>query len=292
MAPQNCYAPLVTSADDTSGVRFGGQVKFAGATPDLRHVVVQSNVPLRAGEAHGGLYEFSGGQIEPVSVFSGGTQATGRLALGGGAVDEMHSAAISRDGSRVIWRVGGSEAGHLYMRELNQEATLQVDEPDSGAPAPKVESIPDFKSASADGSRVFFTDTQRLTANSTAPEEDSSATPRDLYVFEPDKRAGERVTDLTPDLNRGAGSGRAGRRDRPGEEGNDVYFVANGQLAGRRRIESGDCGSVTSPDRRDLQPLRRALLKTAPGAGSPQLDRRAVRAKTTRTGDRRKPREQ
>ena len=238
VAPQNCYAPLVTSADDTSGVRFGGQVKFAGATPDLRHVVVQSNVPLRAGEAHGGLYEFSGGQIEPVSVFSGGTQATGRLALGGGAVDEMHSAAISRDGSRVIWRVGGSEAGHLYMRELNQEATLQVDEPDSGAPAPKVESIPDFKSASADGSRVFFTDTQRLTANSTAPEEDSSATPRDLYVFEPDKPAGERVTDLTPDVNSGEGAGVHGTV-MASEDGSLVYFVANGVLA--EGAQAGDC---------------------------------------------------
>ena len=174
--PQNCYGPLVTSANDTSGVKFGGQLKFAGATPDLRHVVVQSSVPLRAGEVHGGLYELSGGQIAPISVLSGGAQATGRLSLGGGAVDEMHSAAISRDGSRVVWRVGGSEAGHLYMREVGQETTLQIDEPDSGAPPPKVESIPDFKSASADGSKVCFTDTQRLTANSTAPEEGSSAT--------------------------------------------------------------------------------------------------------------------
>ena len=238
LQPQSCYEPLVTAANDTSGVKFGGQLKFAGATPDLRHVVVQSNVPLRAGETHGGLYELSGGQIAPVSVYSGGAQATGHLALGGGAVDEMHSAAISRDGSRVIWRVGGSEAGHLYMREVGQEATLQIDEPDSGAPSPKVESIPDFKSASADGSKVFFTDTQRLTANSTAPEEDSSATPRDLYVFEPDKPAGERVTDLTPDLNSGEGAAVHGTVT-ASEDGSLVYFVANGVLA--EGAQPGDC---------------------------------------------------
>ena len=195
----------------------------------------------------------------------------------------MHSAAISRDGSRVIWRVGGSEAGHLYMRELDQEATLQVDEPDTGAPAPKVESIPDFKSASADGSRVFFTDTQRLTANSTAPEEDSSATPRDLYVFEPDKPAGERVTDLTPDVNSGEGAGVHGTV-MASEDGSLVYFVANGVLA--EGAEAGDCTSV----RRAAQAATSTSPTTTAGSGKPPAGSPGSRAKTTPTGGHRKHR--
>jgi DNA-binding beta-propeller fold protein YncE len=240
-APSSCYEPLITTADVTSGERFSAPETVEGATPGLGHVVINSNVPLVAPEKLGGLYEWSAGTLAPVSILPNGTQAPGgkELKLGGGALQEMHSPAISEDGSRVVWRVGGSNAGHLYMRDMTTGESIQIDEPNSGVPTPVVEPIPDFKTASADGSKVFFSDNQRLTVNSTAPEEPHERTPRsDLYVFEPEKPAGERLTDLTPDLNSGEAAAVRGEI-LASRDGTIVYFVANGVLSGE--AQPGDC---------------------------------------------------
>jgi len=240
--PTSCYEPLVDPADDTGGGRFGGTKEAVkGATPDLSHVVLGSGsgVPLTAEYPRGGLYEWSAGELALISILPKREQANGELTLGGGTLDEMHSTAISENGSRVVFRVGGAGVGHLYMRDTETGETLEIDEPNSDAPTPTLESIPDFKTASADGSKVFFTDDQRLTANSTAPEESpASSSPSDLYVFEANKPAGKRVTDLTPDLIKGEVAAVQGEA-LASENGSTVYFVANGVLA--NGAEPGDC---------------------------------------------------
>jgi len=117
---------------------------------------------------------------------------------GGAATEEMASTAISRDGSRVVWRTNGAGKGHLYLREVTAGKTLQVDEPNAGVKAPEAEPEPIFQTASADGSKVFFTDAQRLTENSTASEESLDERSQDLYVFEAGQEEGHRLQDLTP----------------------------------------------------------------------------------------------
>jgi hypothetical protein len=242
--PASCYEPLVTAVDDTAGGHFASRVAVAGATPDLSHVVLQAGVPLTKGASGTGLYEWAAGKpaaeaLRLVSVLPGGVQSSESVSLGGGTVREMASTAISENGARVVWRTGGNGVGHLYLREVEKEQTVEVDEANSGVPAPKLVSKPVFQTASSDGSKVFFTDAQRLTEDSTAPETPSSAPPQDLYVFEPERPAGERLTDLTSDLNSGEGAAIQGSVLAAGEGGSLVYFVANGVLA--EAAQPGNC---------------------------------------------------
>jgi hypothetical protein len=239
-APASCFEPVVTSANDTAASRFGGALAFKAATPDLTHVVFASSVPLTAGASGAGLYEWSAtdGQLQLLSVPPAGSPPVETASLGGNSPTEMASSAISEDGARVVWRANPSGAGHLYMRETAKGQTVQVDEPNTGAPAAKLASAPDFRTGSADGSKVFFGDPQRLTADSTAPEIHPLNPPADLYVFEPEKPAGERLTDLTPDLNAGEGAGLQGEVA-ASSDGSFVYFVANGVLA--EGAQPGNC---------------------------------------------------
>jgi len=84
---------------------------------------------------------------------------------------------------------------------------------------------PMFQGASADGTRVFFTDTQQLTPG-------ASEAGADLYecrIFQEGDATKCDLHDLTP-----AGSEAAdvqGLVSALGEDGNSVYFVANGVLA-------------------------------------------------------------
>ncbi|HYM54555.1 MAG TPA: hypothetical protein VES97_04280, partial [Solirubrobacteraceae bacterium] len=60
------YLALVTAANVLPGVEFGGQLEFVGATSDLSHVVIKSNVALTPGSAAGeNLYEWAAGSLQP-----------------------------------------------------------------------------------------------------------------------------------------------------------------------------------------------------------------------------------
>jgi hypothetical protein len=239
-APASCFEPVVTAANDTAAQRFGGSLTFRGATPDLSHVVFYSRVPLTAGVSGAGLYEWSAadGQLQLLSVPPGGLPAIEVASLGGNTPTEMVSSAISEDGARVVWRANPTRNGHLYMSQAAKGETVQVDEANTNAPAAKLAPAPDFKTASADGSKVFFSDPRRLTADSTAPEINPLNPAADLYAFEPEKPAGERLTDLTVDLNGGEGAGVQGEAV-ASSDGSFVYFVANGVLA--EGAQPGNC---------------------------------------------------
>jgi hypothetical protein len=94
---------------------------FAGASPDLHHVVF---------EADGGLYEWSGGALVQLSAVPGAALAA---PLG----------AISTDGARVYFNA----AGGLYLRE--GATTVPVDESVGGGGT--------FQAATPSGSVAFFT---------------------------------------------------------------------------------------------------------------------------------------
>src|SRR6185437_3956473 len=123
---------------------------------------------------------------------------------------------ISDDGTRVVW----SASGGLYLRDMESghEQTVQL----GGRGAV-------FQTASADDSRVFFTDEKGLTADSAA-----QAGSPDLYECEIVEEADElkcKLSDLTP-----AGSGEAIQAVQgvPGvsEDGAYAYFVAENKPGG------------------------------------------------------------
>ncbi len=263
----SCFMPVVTPEDDTAQpeVSFAAfkDEQFETATPDMKHVVISSLVALTSNtatsDAQDWLYMFSPAapaaeRLQLISVLPGAGEAqplAGESYVGGGAFFDrrMAATAISANGQRVVWAHNGEqgEVDHLYMRELAGEgkpaASYQVDQPDDSAVAPNActepaaegkQGEPLFQTATADGSKVFFTDPQGLTEG--APRyEGATADPRyrELYVFEPEQPECDRVKDLAPSLEAGASAEIDGGVLGVGEDSESVtlYFVANGVLA-------------------------------------------------------------
>jgi hypothetical protein len=201
-------------------------IELLAVTPDLRHMVLSSTAalpPVTTPQAGSNLYEWSDGTLQPINILPGNTNisetAPGGALLGTGFNEGQ---TISSDGSQVVWSQPGTES--LFVREkigTEQAATVQVDASRGGSgPSGGGE----FRTASADGSRIFFTDRNRLTPDSTAGGNGSH---QDLYMFDV---AGRQLSDLTVD---GEPSG-ASMRGVLGasQDGSFVYFVASGSLPG------------------------------------------------------------
>jgi hypothetical protein len=228
------YAPLVTEADTAPGTQFNGLTYFAYATADLSHVVIASSVALTgAGSSHG-LYEWSGGQLVFVSVRPNGKAAKSpELGLNGSIL--AHT--ISNNGSRVVWTNRedvNTRGGHLYLRDVVRGETVQLDAAQGVAEPEKGSAL--FQAASSDGSRIFFTDRQRLRPDSTAEPGQGLGSP-DLYeceVVEVSGRLACDLKDLTIDRNAGEHANVQGLAFGANEDGTSVYLVAQGVLASNR----------------------------------------------------------
>ncbi len=280
------FVPVVTASNDTAENAFGGDLEFLDATSDLAHVVFESTVGLTAEDpSAAGLYEWSAanGGLQLVSVLPSRTPApdesSAPVSLGdGGGLNDR--GAISQDGSRVFWTDGHEEG--LYLRDTARGETIKVNAAQGNdateqsgegqmLPEPEVEhQVVHFQVANPQGSVVFFTDTARLSEES-SQEPVGEEAPEDLYMFQVTSREGEplrgRLTDLTPDETEGSGDvlnlvlGM-------GEDAGDVYFVANGVLApGAAR---GEC--VQNPEGEAPAPQPDAacdLYVSEPDAQSP-----------------------
>ena len=248
------FLALVTEADalgvlggpKQGEANFGGGVQagleLVSATPDLGHVLFKS------WRANRGLYEWGYNpqrqlQLQLVSVLPKNEEgkelpATGTIVFGD-LPDVRH--AISDDGARVFWAQTSGDEHHLYVRDTEAHQTVQLDAVGSGAPEGTPHAL--FQTASADGSKVFFTDTQRLTPDSRATQNPVSKA--DLYVFELGATSAApecallsagRLCDLTAsglygesaDVQEQEGGGGVLGAS---EDGSYVYFVANGALA-------------------------------------------------------------
>jgi hypothetical protein len=254
--PEPCPPAVAEAADVPPGTTFGqeGQCpspevgqqqscgpKVLGATPDLSHVVISSGDRLAAPPGDkGGLYEWTAGRppadsLQFISVLPGEPPKapTGESTLGDG--NAVARNAISADGSRVIWSASerGTLSQHLYLRDLARGDSVQLDAVEGG-PGASQPAEPHFQLASEDGSRVFFTDSQQLTAGSGAGN--------DLYECQiVEDSAGKlqcQLADLTPP-NAGEPAAVQGTIAGASADGSYLYFVANGALA--PLAAPGDC---------------------------------------------------
>jgi hypothetical protein len=147
-------------------------LRFAGASPDLRHVVLSTCAALSpdATEVPGGgggcdpsapnLYQWSGGALQLVNLLPGQTEGTP------GATLAAQGAAVSADGSRVYFIT--TEDGALYLREAGGP-TKEVPETVGGAWS--------FQTTSADGSLAFFIKGSHLFRYSAAAQTATDLTP-------------------------------------------------------------------------------------------------------------------
>jgi hypothetical protein len=249
-----CYLPLVTAkegyADVPLGTKFAGpeftephqRLEIEGATADAGHVLLHSAAALTTPTDVEGVYEWSAGkpaseELELVSLLPANEGGGPAPAAGSGL--EIGSAlwsdgpatrhAISNDGTRVFWARGKNSQGEklLYVRDTVKKETLRLDVQQPGAPAGEVPEA-QFQIASGDGATVFFTDTQRLTAQSGSGNDVG-----DLYKCEIAEAAGKltcKLSDLTP-----ASKGEPAEVQKmvlgASEDGSYVYFVASGVLA-------------------------------------------------------------
>src|ERR1039457_2567629 len=216
------YESLVTTANLPSSAkvpvepRANAEVRFAGASPDLNHIVVAIE--------GAGLYERNaGGQVQPVSVLPNSSSVVEGSRVAGFEGDARND--VSQDGSHVIWETGpggyGQTGHHLYQRDMTAGATVQVDA--AQGLAEPTEGGASFQTASGDGSEVFFTDNQVLTPK---------GEPGDLYAFDAGAVEGERLTDVTVDEHSGEAADVRGLVPGASEDGSYVYFVATGALSG------------------------------------------------------------
>jgi DNA-binding beta-propeller fold protein YncE len=252
-----CYRPLVTASNVPPGTAFGGSAedirtsaKFVTATPDLSHVLLQSDVALTSTPTPTGgdiFYEWSSGHLQLVSEVpesEGGGAAQGIIKGQRGPGGTMHS--MSNDGRRVFWSGashGGQQPG-LYMRDTSGHETVRLDVVEGNQTNANL-LAPQFSTASSDGSHAFFTDAERLTEDSTAVDgsiRDESRS--DLYEYDLNAPAGKKLTDLTADQNAGEAADVQGVLG-ASEDGSYVYFVANGVLA--PGAAPGKCGREVSP---------------------------------------------
>jgi hypothetical protein len=227
-----------------------GYLIFTGESADHAQKFFQTPIPLTqaATEAEllgGNLYDSLDDGLSQVNQLPGG--GVDPNATFGGPSELLQnppdlSRAISADGSRVFWstlelgenaseqRVALPQA--LYAREQPSSpsaSTVQLDTAQSGASGASGGGL--FRTASSDGSKVFFTDCKRLTVDSTADPSEGCQTGSDLYEYDFTRPVGERLTDLTVDRDAGDALG-ANVRGVIGasEDGSYVYFVAGGTL--------------------------------------------------------------
>jgi hypothetical protein len=242
----SAFVPLVTAANVPPGTKFGGELEvnsglesgaplFRGATLDLSHIVLSSPEALTPNALTGeNLYEWAGGRLQLVSVLpereGGEVAAVPQLGDQGVVVRQ----AISSDGSRVIWTNSLGASGPLYMRDMTNGSSVRLDVAQGTREPATAEAR--FQTADDDGHRVFFTDTQRLTADSTASPQEP-----DLYAFETTNDEAESLkgtlTDLTVDRNPGESADVQGLLPGASEDGSYVYLVATGVLSEEENAE-------------------------------------------------------
>ncbi len=144
------FTALLTHAD-VAALAMPSQsfeLDFAGASPDLRQLVLSTCAALDPGAAEvpgpgagcdpgsPNLYQWSAAGLRLLSLRPDGSAAPGRLAAPSGA--------ISADGARVFWTDGAD----LYLREGTDTVQVDAAAPGGGGGA--------FEAAAADGAVAFF----------------------------------------------------------------------------------------------------------------------------------------
>jgi len=199
-------------------------VGFAGATAGFEHVFftakgkLTSDAPMAPGQS---LYEWSASEgLSLVSVLPSGTPATPSSTTAFGAKGNECAAsnivrnAISANGSRIFWTLGG--ASPQLLARVDGSQTIALDDIQGGTgPAGGGQ----FWAASRDGSKVFFTAAGKLTPG---------AGSQSLYLYDFDAPEGSRLSAIATAPGATDVKGVLGA----GDDGAYVYFTAGSALDG------------------------------------------------------------
>jgi DNA-binding beta-propeller fold protein YncE len=228
-----------------------GQAVEPVTSADISHVVyiLSGTVrwPFDADRTAGSPYEYVGtGNSAPVLVgVSGGAGSTDLIStcetlLGGGPGVSHFYNSLSADGDTVFFTALACTSGSgvnasvpvpaetLYARIGESRTVLISGRSPLGCTTPAcLGSSPrdaEFAGASTDGSRVFFTSTQRLT-------DAASEGSKNLYEYDFSRPAGENLVAVSAGDTSGGGPGVTGV-EAISSDGSHVYFAAKGVLTG------------------------------------------------------------
>ena len=230
---------------------------YVGASTDFSHVVFESGAPLTPDA------DFPGQLLSPkLKIFEhapSGVRLVGRVPVapatscddsGAPAVhceaapssqsaipsDQSQlgskhygKSTVSADGSRIFFQTpANGEEGDIYLREDGTKTfQLNASEKEPGAPTQQAR----LWTASADGSRAFFTDAQQLT----------DAPGNGLYMYEADKPEGERLTLLSVDHEPAGVETQVSSVIGASKDGSYVYFYGfGGQLVAGDDVNGGN----------------------------------------------------
>jgi hypothetical protein len=198
---------------------FNSKPSLAGASADFSQIIFES--PLNLVEGATGkktkLYLWDEGQVSLAGVLPDGKPALcaddgSVCSVAGQGISATHyteqTGTISQDGRRVTFIAptsNGQREGTIYQR-LDGKTTVQVNasertdcagDPSCGGdgepdPAPESSQPAEFRWASADGTRVFFTTAEQLT-------DDDGDGASDLYLYDASQPKGERLTLVSVD---------------------------------------------------------------------------------------------
>ena len=250
-----------------TGLTLAGGNAGTGAVPAFSHLVFEASAVLpstpaapEGGVGENNLYDSVGGRLYLVNVLPEGKVQAGAT-LGryeahseSDAEGRYSTNAVSADGSRIVWSSpewvsepdgSGERAGALYVRENDTQPQSPVEEGRCTVPTDACTVQVDLKqpgssgqngggqfvAASGDGSRVLFTDENRLTGDSVA----KPGSP-DLYEYDLEGPEEERLTDLSVPAGAGAGANVQGVVG-SSVDGSYVYFVADGVLSEGKNAE-------------------------------------------------------
>jgi hypothetical protein len=204
---------------------------FAGASPDLSHVIFQAMFALAPGATFGAqnLYESVDGEVRLAGVLPDGSPAPESVT--GVNPGSYPLNMISADGSRVFFLVPSEPErrdGDIYMRE-DGTTTVQLNK--SEKTSPESPQPAELFAASEDGSRAFFITSEGLV------DADNDSTP-DLYMYDASEPAGQRLTLLSADREPADGHS-ALTVIGASADGHYVYFASDGQLVSGQPLIGG-----------------------------------------------------
>jgi hypothetical protein len=275
------FEALVTAANVKTGVDFAtaGTLYYPDASPNFAHVVFSARVPLTSNASGKGLYEWSAGQLQLVSVLPGGEPESQYPELGDGSSHNM-AGAVASDGN-VFWSGESEGERHLYMFDAETGSSVQLDAVQPGATGSgRAEAV--YQDTAAEGTEAFFTDGQELTPG---------ASEGSLYEF--DAQTGT-LTDLTVPVNAGEGAGVQGLIPGVSEDGEYIYVVAGGVLTTGANAY-GETATAGAENLYELhlqgaswQPTFIATLSGSDGpdwGGGPPLDLTTLTARVSPNGE-------
>jgi DNA-binding beta-propeller fold protein YncE len=257
------FTPLVTPANVPPNTKFGGEelrlehfvggVNLVGASSDAATVALSSPIPLTGDFTSAELnpeaefptlYAWNAGNLSLIGWLPGSPETPAAIAeqlTALGRRNKVVRHAISRDDQRIIYETRGPNGNpsHLYLRDLKHNRSLQLDGPEAGITAPGNSPV-GYQDASEEDNVVYFTDEERLTTNATGSTSSGAA---DLYRCEVTESASEPhcvLQDVSLPLNSGERADVRGEIIGTDENGEKVFFVANGMLTAN--AVHGDCG--------------------------------------------------